>query len=54
MPINIVWDNLQGLDSVDFRKAVGNEARQVGIKANFERKYGHIVQALLDGQQSRL
>lgn len=41
MPINIVWDNLHGLDNVDFRKAVGNEARQVGFKANFEREYGH-------------
>ncbi|AXE19190.1 hypothetical protein DR864_16240 [Runella rosea] len=32
MPINIVWENLQGLDAVDFRKSVGNEARQVGFR----------------------
>lgn len=41
MPINIVWDNLHGLDSVDFRKAVGNEARRAGFKAIFERGHGH-------------
>ncbi|NBB22565.1 hypothetical protein GVN20_24640 [Runella sp. CRIBMP] len=35
MPIHIVWENLQGLDSVDFRKSIRNEARQVG----FERKF---------------
>lgn len=41
MPINVVWDSLHGLEIVDFRKASGNEARQVGVKASFERgEYG--------------
>jgi hypothetical protein len=39
MPINIVWDNLKGLDKVDLRKSAGDEARQVGSKANFQRAY---------------
>jgi hypothetical protein len=52
MPVNIVWDNLQGLNVVDFRKAVGNEARQLGSKANFEREYGHKIQQLIGGQRS--
>lgn len=46
MPINIVWDNLHGLDTVDLRKAVGNEAREKGFKANFEREFGHVIQKL--------
>lgn len=52
MPINIVCDNLHGLDKFDFRKAVGNEVRQVGFKANFERDHGHKIQQLLGGQKS--
>lgn len=52
MPINIVWDNLNGLDTVDFRKVVGNEARQVGFKANFEIEHGHKIQQLIGGQKS--
>ena len=52
MPINIVWENLQELDPVDFRKAVGNEARQVGFKANFEREHGHKIQQLIGGKKS--
>ncbi len=52
MPINIVWDNFHGLQEVDLRKAVGNEARQVGLQANFEREHGHKIQQLLGGQKS--
>ena len=52
MPINIVWDNLHGLQEVDLRKSVGNEARQVGWKANFEREHGHKIQQLIGGQKS--
>lgn len=32
MPINIVWESLHGLEVVQFRKAVGNEVRQLGHK----------------------
>lgn len=52
MPINIVWDNLHGLQEVDLRKAVGNEVRQVGWQANFEREHGHKIQQLIGGQKS--
>jgi len=52
MPINIVWDNLHGLDTVDFKKTIGNEARQVGFKANFEREHGQKIQQLIGGQKS--
>jgi hypothetical protein len=37
MPINVVWDCLHGLETVDFRKAAGNEARQVGAKVSIEK-----------------
>lgn len=40
MPINIVWNELHGLEEMNLRKEVGNEARQVGFKANFERRFG--------------
>ncbi|WP_426671372.1 hypothetical protein ACPPVU_09055 [Mucilaginibacter sp. McL0603] len=44
MPINIVWDCLHGLEIVDFRKAAGNEARQVGAKASIEKgEYGQKI-----------
>jgi hypothetical protein len=53
MPINIVWENLQGLHDVDFRESLGNEARQVGWQASFERNYGHKIQQLVGEKKNK-
>lgn len=44
MPINAVWQALQGIDPIDLRKAAADEVRFVGPKAKFQREYGHLFQ----------
>ena len=52
MPINIVWNELHGLEKMNLRKETGSEARQVGFKANFERQFGDIVDKMINEKES--
>ncbi|MEL6987238.1 MAG: hypothetical protein AAGK97_05360, partial [Bacteroidota bacterium] len=50
MPINIVWNQLVGLENVNLRKEAGNEARQVGIQAKYEKQIGAKLRDLLNNK----
>lgn len=52
MPINIVWNELHGLEKMNLRKETGNEAKKVGFKANFERQFGDKIDKMINKKES--
>jgi hypothetical protein len=40
MPINVVWETLNGIKDIDFRKETANEVRRNASAAKFEKDFG--------------